>query len=43
MNSNEMIDIDLLVLHSIRLGYCALCGRNEGSNSLTMRSKNEKD
>ena len=42
MNSNEMIDVDLLSLQSITLGNCALAGvwKNE-SSSLTLRSNNE--
>ena len=42
MNSNEMIDIDLPSLRSIRLGKCSLQGREDDEScSLTMRSINE--
>ena len=41
MNWNEMICIDLPSLQSITLGDCALCGREDDSCSLTMRSTNE--
>ena len=41
MNSNEMIDVDLPSLQSIQLGYAALCGNDNESCSLTMRSMNE--
>ena len=41
MNLNEMIVIDLPSLQSITLGEYALCGRNDFSGSLTMRSTNE--
>ena len=42
MNSNEMIDVDLPSLQSIRLGFEALVGRaDDGSTSLTLRSINE--
>ena len=42
MNWNEMIEIDLPSLQSIKLGRWALCGRmNYKSCSLTMRSNNE--
>ena len=39
MNSNEMIDVDLPSLQSIKLGYGALAGRDDDdSTSLIMRS-----
>ena len=43
MNSNEMIDVDLPSLQSIRLGYQALNGNpwDDNSSSLTLRSNNE--
>ena len=42
MNLNEMISIDLPSLQSIRLGNCALVGRDDDDScSLTMRSNNE--
>ena len=42
MNSNEMIDVDLPSLQSIRLGENALHGRwGDDSCSLTLRSNNE--
>ena len=41
MNLNEMIVIDLPSLQSITLGGHALCGRNDSSCSLIMRSNNE--
>ena len=41
MNSNEMIDVDLPSLQSIRLGWGALAGRDDDSSSLIMRSNNE--
>ena len=41
MNLNEMIAIDLPSLQSIKLGKCALNGRNDDSCSLIMRSNNE--
>ena len=42
MNSNEMIDIDLLSLQSIQLGKYALRGRvDDDACSLVMRSNNE--
>ena len=41
MNSNEMIDVDLPSLQSIRLGDWALYGRGDYSSSLIMRSNNE--
>ena len=41
MNSNEMIDVDLPSLQSIKLGYGALYGRGDYSSSLLMRSNNE--
>ena len=40
MNSNEMIDVDLPSLQSIQLGKWALCGREDDSSSLTLRSNN---
>ena len=41
MNLNEMIDLDLPSLQSIRLGPCALEGIDGNSCSLTLRSMNE--
>ena len=41
MNSNVMIVIDLPSLQSITLGGFALCGIDNESCSLTMRSNNE--
>ena len=41
MNLNEMIVIDLPSLQSITLGKCALCGSDDDSCSLAMRSNNE--
>ena len=43
MNSNELIDVDLPSLQSIRLGYQALNGNpwDDNSCSLTLRSNNE--
>ena len=41
MNLNEMIAIDLPSLQSIKLGKCALNGRNDDSCSLIMQSNNE--
>ena len=41
MSLNEMISIDLPSLQSIILGQYALCGKNDNSSSLTMRSNNE--
>ena len=41
MNMNEMMSIDLPSLQSITLGWYALCGRNDDSCSLIMRSNNE--
>ena len=41
MNSNEMIDVDLPSLQSIQLGFDVLCGRDDDSCSLIMRSNNE--
>ena len=40
MNSNEMIDIDLPSLLSIRLGYSALCGRSDDSSCLLIMRSN---
>ena len=36
-----MIDVDIPSLQSIQLGRCALYGRNDYLNSLTLRSNNE--
>ena len=42
MKSNEIIDLDLPSLQSIRLGFEALVGRaDDDSSSLTLRSNNE--
>ena len=41
MNLNEMIDVDLPSLQSITLGEYALCGNEDESCSLVMRSNNE--
>ena len=41
MNSNEMIEIDLPSLQSIKLGKFALYGKDEESSSLLMRSMYE--
>ena len=41
MNLTEMIAIDLPSLQSITLGEYALCGRDDYSCSLTMRSNLE--
>ena len=41
MHLNEMIPIDLPSLQSITLGWNALCGYEDESCSLVLRSNNE--
>ena len=41
MHSNEMIDVDLPSLQSIKLGKFALYGQDEESSSLLMQSTND--
>ena len=41
MSFNEIIDVDLPSLQSIRLGRTALHGESDESSSLKMKCKNE--